>query len=234
MTQLVEILQSVGVFLGGLAARGGFFLAMLAVLVAPAVLGALALRALSARRERRLGLREVAGLAYRPGAWYAPGHTWLARRGKETVTLGADDLALRLLPAVTSLELPPAGSELRRGEPVAVLRGGGRSIQLRAPVDGRVVGVNAAALRDPGLVKREGYGRGWLVAFAPSVEALAALPRDAAAEGWLAREAERWTRLVEGRLGIAAADGGSLVSPAPWLVGERGWREFADAFLART
>jgi glycine cleavage system H lipoate-binding protein len=231
MQSVIEILQSAGVFLGGVLARVGFFLAVLAVLVLPALAIALAVRAVSSRRRRALGLRRVAGLLFRPDLFYAPGHTWLHRRKSGALELGLDDLAQRLLPSVTAVELPRPGTAVARGEPVATLHGGGLAVRIPAPVAGTVAGVNAAVLRDPALVKRDGYGRGWLVAIAPSDASFDRLPQGAEAESWLRREAGRWTRFVEERLGFAAADGGELVAPAPWLVGEAGWRELTREFL---
>lgn len=228
---MVEILQSVGVFLAGLVARVGFFVVMLAVLVLPAVGAALILRAVAARRERALGLRRVAGLSFRPDVHYAPGHTWLRRRSGGGLEIGVDDLAERLLPSVTAVELPSPGTVLARGDALAVLHGGGRAVTIPAPVAGTVAGVNAAALRDPGLVKREGYGRGWLAVLTPADESFVELPRGDAAEGWLGRESARWNRFLEQQLGFAAADGGELIAPAPWLVGEAGWKTLVAEFL---
>jgi glycine cleavage system H lipoate-binding protein len=231
MHAAIEILQTIGVFLTGLLARVGVFFAMLAVLVLPALVIALVIRAVSARRQRALGLRRVAGLLFRPEAFYAPNHTWLHRRSSGALELGIDDLAQRLMPSVTAVELAHAGTTVKRGETLAVLHGGGRAVRIPAPLAGKVIGVNVSVLRDPGLVKREGYGRGWLVAIVPADPSFAALPSGEAAEGWLKRESARWSRFVEERLGFAAADGGELVAPAPWLVGEESWKALTAAFL---
>ncbi len=232
MQTALEILQSIGVFFLGAAARLGLFLAMLAVLVVPALALALALRARAARHERSLGIREVDGVPFRPDLFYAPGHLWLHRRERgRGVELGLDGIAQRLMPSVTAVELARPGTRVARGETIATLHGGGRALDIPAPVDGTVSGINAAVLRDPALVKRDGYGRGWLVVLAPADEAYAALPRAVQAEVWMRREASRWNRFVEERLGFAAADGGALVAPAPWLIGEEGWRDLTAAFL---
>ncbi len=232
MSSAIGIVQTIGLFVAGLLARLGIFLAVLAVLVLPALAIALAARALAARHRRALGLRRVAGLAFRPAAWYAPGHTWLERRPGGAVAIGVDDLAQRLVPSVTAVELPRPGERVARGEVLARLHGGARTVAIRAPLSGTVAGVNAAVLRDPGLVKQDGYGKGWLVAVAPSDDAFEALPRGEAAEAFLRAEAGRFSRFLEDRLGFAAADGGELVSPAPWLVGEEGWSALTAEFLS--
>jgi len=231
MTAFIEILQSVGVFFAGLLARFGVFLALVAVVALPAGVLALAIRAVQSRRERALGLRRVAGVLFRPDLSYAPGHTWLHRRKGGALELGLDDLAQRLLPSVTAVELPRPGTVVERGQPIARLHGGGRAVSIPAPISGTVAGVNAAVVRDPALVKREGYGRGWLVAIVPADAAWEALPRAGDAESFIRREAARWSRFFEERLGFAAADGGELVAPAPWVVGEEGWRALTAEFL---
>jgi glycine cleavage system H lipoate-binding protein len=233
MAATIEILQSVGVFVTGLLARFGLFLGMLAVLVLPALAIALVVRAAGARREKALGLRRVAGVLFRPDLAYTKGHTWLhARDGGRGLKLGLDDLAQRLLTSVTAVELPTPGKVVRRGDPVAVLHGGGREVKIPAPIAGTVLGVNASVLRDPGLVKRDGYGKGWLVAIAPADAEWERLPRAEAAESFLRKEAARWSAFFEQRLGFAAADGGELVAPAPWLVGEDGWKALTAEFLS--
>ncbi len=232
MPAVIEILQSVGVFVVGLFARLGLFLAMIAVFVLPALALALLVRWAGARRRRALGLRHVAGLLFRPGVAYAPGHTWLRPRSGGALEIGLDDLAQRLLPSVTAAELPRPGTRVVRGQVLATLHGGGRAVTIPSPVTGAVAGVNASVLRDPALVKRDGYGRGWLVALAPEDAAWEAFPRDDAAEAFMRGEAGRFGRFLEERLGFAAADGGELVSPAPWLVGEEGWKALTAAFLS--
>jgi glycine cleavage system H lipoate-binding protein len=232
MPAAIEILQSIGVFVAGLLARLGLFLAMIAVLVLPALAIALAVRWMGARRRRALGLRRVAGLTFRPGVSYAPGHTWLRPRSGGALEIGIDDLAQRLLTSVTAVELPRPGDRVERGQVIATLHGGGRAVPILSPVTGTVAGVNASVLRDPGLVKRDAYGKGWLVAVAPEDAAWEAFPRGDAAEAFMRGEAGRFGRFLEERLGFAAADGGELVSPAPWLVGEEGWKELTAAFLS--
>jgi hypothetical protein len=57
------------------------------------------------------------------------------------------------------------------------------------------------------------------------------LPTGEAAESWIRRESSRFSRFLEEQLGFAAADGGELVAPAPWLIGESGWKALTGAFL---
>jgi glycine cleavage system H protein len=233
MTTIYGAIELVAVFLAGLAARAGIVLALVILLAVPVLLIAAMMRGADELKKRSLGLREVAGLIFRPDAWYAAGHTWMTRLAGGSLRVGLDALALRLMPTVNAVDLKPAGTRVTRGSPIATIHAGARSLAIRSPVDGVVVAVNAAALRDPSLVKHDGYGRGWLVTVAPSDMEFARLPSGKAAEQFLRDEAARWNHFVEGRLGYAAADGGELTAPAPWLLGDEGWRDLAYAFVDR-
>ena len=233
MANIYGAFEAVAVFLVGLAARAGMVLALVILLSVPVLLIAAMMRGAGELKKKSLGLREVAGLIFRPDAWYSAGHTWLTRLSGGSLRIGLDALALRLMPTVNAVELKPAGTRVTRGSTIATIHAGARSLAIRSPVDGVVVAANAAALRDPSLVKTDGYGRGWLVTVAPADMAFASLPSGRTAESFLREEAARWNHFVEARLGYAAADGGELTAPAPWLLGDKGWRELADAFVDR-
>jgi glycine cleavage system H lipoate-binding protein len=224
MANITELLQAFGSFLLGLAGRVGlFFLAGIA-LAAPALLIALGWRALRGRPERRDRV---------PGdARVSTNHTWVAPRGRPGVLdVGVDEIAERILPSATALELPAPGMYVHRGDPVAVVRAGRRAIRIGSPVDGTIVAVNRRARRNPGLVKEDPYGSGWLFRVAPSDATWRTFRSGAVAELWIAEEKRRLALIVEEQLGLAAADGGELIDPLPGLLGEEGWRRVVASFL---
>ncbi len=224
MTSLVTVLEALGSLLVGLVGRIGVSILGGLVLLLPALLIALGWHALTERRRGRG--------AVRPGTRLAPGHTWLAPRGADgTVAVGLDDVAERILPSATALELPTPGMEVHRGDPIAVIRAGRRAIRIGAPVDGTIIGVNRRVRRNPGLVKEDPYGRGWLFLMTPRDDSWKGLPAGAVAEEWVASERRRLAHFVEEELGLAAADGGELVAPAPALLGEDAWKRIVAAFL---
>lgn len=230
MAVAIGALEKIGVVVLGALLRIGIFLAVVAALAVPLVAVAWVVNQVKDARRRALGLHEVSGVTVRPGVRYAPGHTWLLERPGGAVEVGVDDLALRLLPAVTAVEAARTGTRVKRGEPIATLWGGGRQLPIRAPFDARIAGVNAAVVRDPSIVRSDGYGKGWLVALEPANEEWTALPAGEAADGWIRAEARRWNQQIESALGIAAADGGELTSPAPWVIGEECWQALVTAF----
>jgi glycine cleavage system H lipoate-binding protein len=221
MTTALEILEVIGSFLVGLVGRAGLFLVAGLALAAPAIVLALAWRFVTARRGAR-GAGDETRLA--------PNHTWMAPRGR-SLAVGVDEIAQRILPSATALELPRAGMEVHRGDPIAVVRAGKRAIRIGAPVDGTIVAVNRRVRRNPGLVKEDPYGAGWLFLIEPRDDGWRSLPGGERARAWLAAERRRLAHCVEEQLGIAAADGGELIEPAPALLGEEGWRKVVATFL---
>jgi glycine cleavage system H lipoate-binding protein len=220
---MTSVLEAIGSVVVGTAGR--LVVALLAglALVAPAILLALAWRAISARLRATNGTR--------PETHFAPGHTWVAPRRRGTVMVGVDEVAERILPSATALELPARGMEVHKGDPIAVIRAGRRAIRVGAPVDGTVVAVNQRARRNPGLVKEDPYGRGWLFAIAPRDDGWKELPSGEAADLWVSAERRRLAHFVEDELGLAAADGGELLAPAPALLGEDAWKRLVAAFF---
>lgn len=221
MTTFIEILEAIGSFVLGAAGRIGLFLVAAAALAVPALLAALAWRAL--RRVPQRSLRHEAHLA--------PNHTWLAPWRKGLLAIGVDEVAERILPSTTSVELPRPGMQVHRGDPVVVIRAGRRTVRVGSPVDGTVAAVNGRLGRSPGLVKEEPYGRGWLFAVTPADERWKELPGGLRADTWLLAEKHRLSHFLEEELGVAAADGGELLAPAPVLLGEKGWERLVAEFL---
>lgn len=231
MNAILETLTAIGVFLGGLISRLGIVLAVMIALLLPVLAIVGAARAFRAVRLWSQGYRPAGVLRFRSGLSYAPGHTWVRPEGSR-LRVGLDDLAQRLFPWAVSLELPPPGRKVREGEPVALVSAGGREARVAAPVSGTVIAVNAAVIREPTLLKSDGYGRGWLFAVEPDDRTWRALPTGEAARGWLRAEGQRLTRFYEQQLGFAATDGGELLGPPPALLGETQWKALTRAFLS--
>ncbi|HSN16156.1 MAG TPA: glycine cleavage system protein H [Anaeromyxobacteraceae bacterium] len=224
-----EILQVIGAFAVGIAGRTLLFVVGAALLTIPAVILAIGINAVRSRRERTLA--RVGNLVYKEGAYYAPNHTWLAPRSAGDFDVGIDDIARKIIPGSSSVDLPRAGARFHKGDPIAVVRAGGREVMISAPLDGEVTRVNSAVSRDPALVRDEAYGRGWLFSFAPADAGYLRFPSGYEAAGWLAREKARLNAFIETELGIAAADGGELSAPVPAALGEEGWRKVVSTFL---
>ena len=231
MTTLIEVFQNAGIFLGGLFVRLLFFLVVLAAVIVPVLVVFEAIKGAKALKRRRDGLEVIGGVKLLSRRRYAPGHTWLGWRLLGGLRVGLDDLAQRLFPNLTSVDLPKPGRLLRKGEPAIYLRSEGRETYLPAPITGLVLAVNRAVERMPGLLNASPYDSGWLFAMRPVDATYRRFPTGPAARAWFRTEEDRLRITLEHELGFAAADGGQLIEhPAKLLTGD-GWTAVVSSFL---
>ncbi len=231
MTTLLEILQGAGIFLGGLFVRLLFFLVVLAAFLVPILVVFEAIRGAKALKARHDGMEVIGGVRLLSRRRYAPGHAWFGRRLLGGLRVGLDDLALRLFPNLTRVELPKPGRLLRQGEPAIYLRSDGREAFLPSPITGLVLAVNRAVERMPGLLNASPYGRGWLFALQPVDDAYRRFPTGQAARTWFRTEEDRLRIALEHELGFAAADGGQLVEHPATLLSQERWTTVVTLFL---
>ena len=99
------------------------------------------------------------------GVFVGPGHAWMELEPEGGVHLGVDRLPTTLLGGVDEIDAVPAGTEVHCGEPIARLRHGERTIEVKSPVDGLVTGVNADL--EPARLSEEPFGPDWIVEVQP-------------------------------------------------------------------
>ncbi len=143
-----------------------------------------------------------------------PTHVWLQPQGIGRVSLGVDDLAQRALGPVEVVKAPEVGAEITRGEPLFEVRRGDRTLDVVAPVTGRVEAVNARLAERPGLVNDDPYGLGWVVELkvARRDRRAAAVRHADTAREWLASEVDRLIGLMNPVGAHATAMDGGVVS----------------------
>ena len=173
------------------------------------------------------------GFAIPSNVRYHPGHTWLLHERKNVNRVGADAFAAALAGPVDQIELPKPGVWVRQGQKFTSLFRNGEKIEMVSPVEGEVVEVNDELLHNPDLLRRDPYGKGWLMTvFAPDEEGPARnlLPANLV-PGWMRDAADRLFQLQPQLAGVTAADGGIPVDhPTAWLDAEA-WKSAAKEFL---
>jgi glycine cleavage system H protein len=231
MHALVSIIESIGIFLGGLAVRFGIFVAVLLVLTVVFLVGLGVVRLVAAVRRRVLGLSSADGVTWKRNGYYAPNHMWIQFLGATGIRIGLDDLGQRVLDNVTALTLPTPGTKLKEGEALTRVACGDRHAVLPSPMGGTIVAINDAVLRNPALIHRDPYRRGWLVAMDPANTAYARFPWGDGALKWLRDESTRLSRFMEEQLQLHAADGGELTAPGHSLLDGEQWTAMVRSFL---
>ncbi len=109
----------------------------------------------------------VAGYQLPEGLHYHRGHTWARQVDRDTVVVGLDDFARRLVGSARAVRLPAIGDWLHQGGRSFAVRVDGRAAEFLAPVEGEVVAVNPELRQRPQLATDDPYGRGWVLKVRP-------------------------------------------------------------------
>lgn len=175
----------------------------------------------------------VAGYQMPEELAYHRGHTWARLLGPDTVAIGIDDFARQLIGSATRTSLPAVGTWLRQGAKAAGLGLDGRDVDVVAPIDGEVVEVNDAVVRQPNLATSDPYGRGWLVKVRSSELArnLGNLLSGSLARRFMEDTRDRLQHQLMALQGTVLADGGEPVADFTRHLPEEEWRHLVHEFL---
>ena len=167
---------------------------------------------------------------------YHAGHSWLLRERKNVMRVGVDEFAAALLGRVEKLELPKPGHWVRQGQRALGFLRGDQKAEMVSPIEGEVVEVNAEVLNDPSLVRKDPYGKGWLMTvFAPDEESTVRnlLPANLV-HGWMRDAVQRLYGMQPELAGAVAADGGRPAEDLSAAFPTKHWSELtAEFFLTR-
>lgn len=187
-------------------------------------------------RDARLaesGQRPV--LEFPAGFELAVNHTWLSRKRDGSAVVGLDEFLSRLVGTVEKIVLPGAGAMMVSPVVGITLRDRNRQISLALPVQGRVVEVNHAVLKNPGLATADPYGRGWLLRIDPSSKDSVAmkLVDTARASDWLKEQVSLAKEFLSARMPEPALmqDGGLPVNGLLKSFDAPVWQEFQKSFV---
>ncbi len=98
---------------------------------------------------------------------YGPEHEWSSIGGDGVVTTGITDFAQDELGEIQFLQIPPVGTSLEKGEPMAEVESSKTSSEVYAPCSGEVVAANDDLVREPEKINSDPYGS-WFVRIRPS------------------------------------------------------------------
>ncbi|MBZ5583156.1 MAG: glycine cleavage system protein H [Acidobacteriia bacterium] len=164
---------------------------------------------------------------------YHPGHSWVLRERKNLVRVGTDEFAAALVGKIEKLELPKAGQWVRQGQRVASFYRDGQKTEMVSPTEGEVMEVNPEVVGDPSLMRRDPYGKGWLMTVhVPDEENTGRnlVPRRLVRE-WMRESVERLYALQPALAGSVAADGGQAAEDLLAALPDANWKEVTGEFF---
>ncbi len=88
-------------------------------------------------------------------------HVWVQTNG-EGAQVGISDFAAEALGTIIYVELPEVGDEVTRGDSFAAVESGKASVELPAPISGKIVKVNEKLEDTPDLINQDTFAKGWI------------------------------------------------------------------------
>ena len=105
----------------------------------------------------------VAGYQMPESLFYHRGHTWARPLDADTVLIGIDDFARKMIGSPDSLRVPSRGDWLHQGGRAFAVKLDGKGADLLSPVEGEVIEVNRDVVEKPTLAGDDPYGKGWVM-----------------------------------------------------------------------
>ena len=175
----------------------------------------------------------VAGYELPEKLHYHPGHTWVHPAETDTVRVGIDDFAAKLIGAAKRLKLPRAGSWLLQGSKAFEVQTADHSAELLTPIEGEVVEVNPALKKNPELLTSDPYWRGWVYKLRPMnlTVGLRNLLRGSLARRWTEDAREQLEFELMALSGSVLRDGGELRPGFAQHLGDEEWDRLVRRFF---
>lgn len=94
-------------------------------------------------------------------------NTWIRVNEDGTVTVGMTDIAQNLAGPILHAKAKGAGTDRRKGKPIATVESGKWVGPVKSPVSGVITEVNEKLVGDAQLINRSPYRDGWVVKMKP-------------------------------------------------------------------
>ena len=182
---------------------------------------------------RPIDVIDIKGFKIPHGYYLHRGHAWVKIEENDTVRVGLDDFALRLLGPLDRIEAPLMGKEVRRNRADISLSRGTNAAEILSPVSGVVTASNLE-LRDRGnLANQDPYTDGWVMCLHSTDlrQDLRELMIGDQASDYLDNEINRLYQVIEEEAGPLAADGGYLGDDIYGNLAPNIWKRLTRQFL---
>lgn len=172
------------------------------------------------------------------GVFLQPSFTWSKILDSGNLILGIHPVLLGLIGEPDEIELLQNGEQIKKGEPLLKIHKGEKTLQVKAPVDATITGLNQQVLGDSTW---ENISRNWLYSLKPV---------DVASEvhGWMiAEKSQKWVNekyhqiksffmnnVPQSQLGVTMADGGDLPVGILSQFDRSTWEKFESEFISES
>jgi len=156
------------------------------------------------------------------GVFVSKQHAWAKIEMNGTVRIGLDDLIRKIFAKIDSVALPETGKEIKKGETLFSVTYGAHSLNIPAPLSGKVLTVNSEHDEHPEWLAIKPFELGWMCLIEPSdlASELPELRIGHDAVDWYQQELDRYSALA-----MKAKQDVSEIKPAEAGEDEQGTNE---------
>lgn len=180
-----------------------------------------------------VNLLNVSGINVPQGYYFHAGHTWTKIEEDNSVRIGIDEFALRLMGPFDEIEAPLMGKKIMRDEASISVKRGEHRASILCPVNGVVLAVNPELRTEGGLASKSPYSEGWVMKVQPDNirEDIKTLMINQETDEFIKDQVDMLYDLIEDVSGPLAADGGDLTDDIFGKIPELGWGRLTEMFL---
>ncbi|MBL7093720.1 response regulator, partial [candidate division KSB1 bacterium] len=165
------------------------------------------------------------------GVFISPAHNWVKLELNGLVRIGIDDFTQKTLGKIDDLELPKAGLNIKKGEPLFTIKQGSYSMKIPSPVSGKVATVNTNLNEHIEYVNMKTYELGWICNIEPAnlTDELKTLKIGADTVSWYQKEIDKFSKMVT-KINSEEKEAEMKAEQ----LNEKVWEAFPDSFLQAT
>ena len=175
----------------------------------------------------------VHGFKIPQGYYIHKGHAWVKIEEGQTVRLGLDDFALRLLGPLDHVEAPLTGKRMNQSNSQIVIKRGDKTATILSPVSGVVTDVNPRLREEGSLANKDPYNDGWFVRLHSENlrNELKDLYIGSETKAFMEKEVKLLYDVIEESGGLLNTDGGYLGEDIYGKMPQIGWEKLTGLFL---
>jgi len=104
------------------------------------------------------------------GTFVSKGHVWFKQLSKDEVRVGLDDFCPKLITKIDRIKLHNPGDRVNNNGGMCTIYQGKKKLTFFSPLDGTIREVNPELMKNPKIICKDPFGRGWIYRLKPSLE----------------------------------------------------------------
>jgi glycine cleavage system H protein len=176
------------------------------------------------------------------GVFFSKNHTWMHMNKSGSAKIGLDDMLMHAAGPVNIDYKVEGGKAVEKGDLIAEIKQGGKSLKILSPLSGEVKKINNSLFDHPEFLNNHPFTEGWIMEVEPSewLEETRSCNLGERAKSWMQAELGRFREFVLNssasadptRPMVVLQDGGELMDHTLQKLPPDRWEDFQNNFLS--